>query len=326
MNNKKNDYTHETLRQFFIESENNKNKEKFFLGEKYEDGSREKPESQNYSNNIKLFEHIISTFALPDMTRRGNIPNAKEKLTKNGSLEELAKRINELLSSSTETFDEWHKKACNMLTTKNEDVNLKYGQAQKLVNMSLKYIYCLKDFNTNTEVADWHMTLDSYTLNWIAQHLYEPTGRGNQTELSDTINIKDLAKELSGCFSSSKDEFKDKSEEEIENIIKEKIKTLSKFVENIKWNNLDDNGYKFLQKMIKEFLDTDPPFIAEFYIWPQMQIELIETNIQKDMKTLTKYTEVISHLSVESDNTTHIHINDIEKKIDGFFANLKDSL
>ncbi len=275
-------------------------------------------------DSIAFFYYESLTSIVTLQTRHGNNSNTREKLKKDGIIKELATKINDLLTKSDIEFENWHEGACNYIKN-NKQCKFSYGQAQKLVNMSLKYIYCLEDFDTEINVTAWHMTLDSYTLNWIAQHLYKPTGRGNQTELSDTINIKDLAK-LSGCFSSSKDEFKDKSEEEIENIIKEKIKTLSKFVENIKWNNLDANGYKFLQKKIKEFLDTDPPFIAEFYIWPQMQIELIETNIQKDMKTLTKYTEVISHLSVESDNATHIHINDIEKKIDGFFANLKDSL
>lgn len=307
---------HEILREFFIRSEGSQNKINFFLGDN--------PESKDekYSDRLKLYEDIISNFALPDMTRHGNNSNTREKLKKDGIIKELATKINDLLTKSDIDFENWHEGACNYIKN-NKQCKFSYGQAQKLVNMSLKYIYCLEDFDTEINVTAWHMTLDSYTLNWIAQHLYKPTGRGNQTELSDTINIKDLAK-LSGCFSSSKDEFKDKSKEEIENIIKEKIKTLSKFVENIKWNNLDDNGYKFLQKKIKEFLDTDSPFMAEFYIWPQMQIELIETNIQKDMKTLTKYTEVMSHLSVESDNATHI--NDIEKKIDGFLANLKDSL
>lgn len=316
---------HEILRELFIRSEGSQNKINFFLGDNPESAKCLK---EHNNDREQLYLKIISDFALPDMSRRGNISNAKEKLTETNSLTNLAKNINTLLLSETETFDEWHKNACECIINDNKKskITITYGQAQKLVNMSLKYIYCLEDFDTEINVTAWHMTLDSYTLNWIAQHLYKPTGRGNQTELSDTINIKDLAKELSGCFSSSKDEFEDKSEEEIENKIKEKIKTLSKFVENIKWNNLDDNGYKYLQKKIKEFLDTDPPFIAEFYIWPQMQIELIETNIQKDMKTLTKYTEVISHLSVENDNATHIHINDIEKKIDGFFANLKDSL
>lgn len=302
---------HEILREFFIRSEGSQNKINFFLGDNPESAKCLK---EHNNDREQLYLKIISDFALPDMSRRGNISNAKEKLTKTNSLTNLAKNINTLLSSKTKKFDEWHKNACECVINDNKkkNITITYGQAQKLVNMSLKYIYCLEDFDTGINVTDWHMTLDSYTLNWIAQHLYKPTGRSNQTELSDTIYIKDLAKELSGCFSSS--------EEESE----EKIKTISKFVENIKWNNLDDNGYKFLQKKIKEFLDTDSPFMAEFYIWPQMQIELIETNIQKDMKTLTKYTEVISHLSVESDNATYI--NDIEKKIDGFLANLKDSL
>lgn len=307
---------HEVLREFFIRSEGSQNKINFFLGD------NPKSKDEEYSDRLKLYEDIISNFALPDMTRHGNNSNTREKLKDDGTIKELAIKINDLLTKSDiedKEFENWHECACNYIKN-NKQCKFSYGQAQKLVNMSLKYIYCLEDFNTKINVTAWHMTLDSYTLNWIARHLYKPTERGNQT-----INTKDLAKELSECFSSSEDGFKEKSEDAIEKI-EEKIKTSSKFVANVKWNNLDANGYKFLQKKIKEFLDTDPPFIAEFYIWPQMQIELIETNIQKDMKTLTKYTEVISHLSVESDNATHIHINDIEKKIDGFFANLKDSL
>lgn len=306
MNNKKNDYTHETLRHFFIESENNKNKEKFFLGEKYEDGSREKPESQNYSNNIKLFEHIISTFALPDMTRRGNIPNAKEKLTKNGSLEELAKRINELLSSSTETFDEWHKKACNMLTTKNEDVNLKYGQAQKLVNMSLKYIYCLKDFEDfcSVKLDDWHMTLDSYTLDWIANNIYEP-----RKSLSDE-KAKELYKELKDCIPESKTNTNKKWKT---------VSNYSEFTNNIKWNNLDKDSYYFLQNEVKKFLQS--PFKEEFYIWAETQIDILQSEIIKDLNSIIKYKEIINKLSI---NRKICDIESIEETISNKIKELKE--
>ena len=89
-------------------------------------------------------------------------------------------------------FDLWHDSAGNnFLTAFNTNYSGKkqaYGKAQKIVNMSLKYIYCLfyRDRNNNNtfdpnqisqnvvnsatiaeNVFDYcHMPLDSYTLNW----------------------------------------------------------------------------------------------------------------------------------------------------------------
>ena len=43
-----------------------------------------------------------------------------------------------------------------------------YGQAQKVVNMTFKYLYCLDDAtNYNDHFEHCHVALDSYTLEWI---------------------------------------------------------------------------------------------------------------------------------------------------------------
>lgn len=77
-------------------------------------------------------------------------------------------------------FDEWHKKACeNMI----ESFSLKgdidksfivYGQAQKLVNMTLKYVYVLDD-NNNYGVKNifnhLHVPVDRYILDLAKKDL-----------------------------------------------------------------------------------------------------------------------------------------------------------
>ena len=49
-----------------------------------------------------------------------------------------------------------------------------YGQAQKVINMTFKYLYCLDDKKQYKEdIFDkCHMPLDSYTLQWYKRHIY----------------------------------------------------------------------------------------------------------------------------------------------------------
>ena len=56
--------------------------------------------------------------------------------------------INEVLSKDfiQNTFDEWHQLKCNQLITKFQEVlnyTIFYGQAQKWINMTLKYLYAI---------------------------------------------------------------------------------------------------------------------------------------------------------------------------------------
>ncbi len=72
-------------------------------------------------------------------------------------------------------FDDWHSQTCHdfleILNDKLREKELKeqeYGKAQKIVNMSFKYLYCFDDMD---QKRDWftfcHMPLDKFTLNWL---------------------------------------------------------------------------------------------------------------------------------------------------------------
>ena len=99
--------------------------------------------------------------------------DALEKLKK-----EFFNYFNETEKKKKE-FDEWHAKICNEFIT-NYNValgkdyeHIKFGKAQKIVNMTFKYLYCYN--NVEEKYFQYcHMPLDSYTLNWYKKNVAEP--------------------------------------------------------------------------------------------------------------------------------------------------------
>lgn len=95
---------------------------------------------------------------------------------------------NEKIIEKPDAFDQVHGELCKRWTSKFEgkDANLaKYGKAQKIVNMTFKYMYCW--YYKHPSKRGWeedqkkfqscHMTLDSYTLNWIYDRTYKEERR-----------------------------------------------------------------------------------------------------------------------------------------------------
>lgn len=73
-----------------------------------------------------------------------------------------------------EDFDSWHQKICNALIKEYPVDKLSYGQAQKWINMVIKYTYVLKKLNvvpkslftyvTDAHLLSFHPPIDSYIL------------------------------------------------------------------------------------------------------------------------------------------------------------------
>ncbi len=51
--------------------------------------------------------------------------------------------------------------------------NQKFGKAQKLINMSFKYLYCFDDFRIQhrEKIENCHIPLDSFRLNWYKDNI-----------------------------------------------------------------------------------------------------------------------------------------------------------
>lgn len=84
----------------------------------------------------------------------------------------IACKIREYLNNpKAYSFDVFHGDLCEKLKKCfQEETNITYGQAQKIVNMAFKYLYCLYyrygEFKEN-QFTDCHMPLDSFSLEWF---------------------------------------------------------------------------------------------------------------------------------------------------------------
>lgn len=72
------------------------------------------------------------------------------------------------------SFEEFHKTACNdiMNIFSERYNNVRYGKAQKIVNMTFKYFYCFdKSCQMEEKFDDCHMPLDSKILDWYKANI-----------------------------------------------------------------------------------------------------------------------------------------------------------
>jgi len=145
-----------------------------------------------------------------------------------------------------EAFDELHHKWCNFLIEQFKNKTgepLKYGQAQKIINMAFKYLCCCVKIDIFQDYFKFcHMPLDSVILEWI----WRNRGKAEFSEMK--INKSSI-----GPWSSINWSDDDK-------------------------NDLDDEGqytYMFYVRTIRRIIgDEKNPLEAEFSIWEDMQKEL----------------------------------------------------
>lgn len=81
--------------------------------------------------------------------------------------------IKKALQNIGEPYEKWHEKLCADIISKYPQDYLSYGQAQKWINMTVKYIYILKNLGkfqaefpyiSEENVCRFHVPIDSYIL------------------------------------------------------------------------------------------------------------------------------------------------------------------
>lgn len=118
---------------------------------------------------------------------------------------EIHKAINQLLNSSTCQFKEWHKMICNTIIDYNPKVedlnvnvlkkNMTYGQAQKWVNMTLKYTWLMgliEDENIQKQLC---VPIDNYILKIVKELHGKEMDSFEITKDGDTYKVKPKNKE-----------------------------------------------------------------------------------------------------------------------------------
>lgn len=194
--------------------------------------------------------------ALNDFTPRTE--EIKEKITRDEMLEKLEEEkcgflaafeayFEEVPAKNQDEFDKWHNKMCEkFLGCFNDNFkDLQYGKAQKIVNMTFKNIYCLRDAESKEDYFKYcHIPLDSLTLEWVYRTM-KPTNRKKYT--------------------------------------REKIPAWSKLCYESE-ESAAELSYKSIQEDIRKHFESRnkessgkykwTPLTAEFVIWPQIQLEL----------------------------------------------------
>lgn len=170
----------------------------------------------------------------------------------------------------TEEFDRWHNDACiSALMSLNQyykvpkGKSVRYGKAQKIVNMTFKYLFCLfysdsVDGKLNREEQHkyhvlfrrCHMPLDSFIIEWIYR---------------ETRKIKDLSFIKDNCPSWSNLNY-----EEDESLTLKNIKAGGK-----KYIHSYKNILGIIDIILKEnYYEGYSHLEAELFIWQEMQLHL----------------------------------------------------
>jgi len=107
-------------------------------------------------------------------TLRGIGKNPKSKEAKadcEKAITIFAKKCETGFIKSQEDFDEEHRKLCDQLIFiygKNNFHDFTYGQAQKWINMSIKYLYCFDEKRFGGTLPFIHIAIDNYIFNAIS--------------------------------------------------------------------------------------------------------------------------------------------------------------
>jgi len=93
--------------------------------------------------------------------------NNKSKISRaKGMIADMLQKYFGSTPKNAEAFESWYE---SLLSNSTTNTSLTIGQAQKIINMSFKYLFCCADIrNSKLSHFTWcHMPLDSVTLEWL---------------------------------------------------------------------------------------------------------------------------------------------------------------
>lgn len=167
----------------------------------------------------------------------------------------LKKQIKKFFDEDNMSFDNWHKTTAELFLTNynsmlrekidnNQNVDQNMGKAQKIINMTLKYLYCMEydEETIGIKFEKCHMAIDSYTLEWYF--------RVPNYIMENGEKKKQLSKTSVGCWSKMSEEH---------------------------YHRIQKNIVKYLQEEQKVYIIDSKkmtPLQAEFIIWEEEKLRL----------------------------------------------------
>ena len=215
------------------------------------------------------------------------------------------------------SFDQWHKEMCEEFLAVIEPKyqgGLKYGKAQKIVNMTFKNAYCLqhngiKEDKFEKYFEHCHMPLDSIILEWV--------------------------KRTQAWLCSKDAENNDCKKKKAETLCSTRIPSWSKmnYEECPGFLTSDGKpyyGYKDIQNAIFEYfnkyvekntatkhLKGCTPLQAEFFVWKYLQLELAAEGVYNQFLSFEDLdnTEIKTKKAEYRNKTINEKIADLQKKL-----------
>lgn len=294
------DCTHDELVKLFLNGENEKN-ERLKLNE---EGIKYAllMALKDFTPRTEKREESIS-FAAKDMLEE------LEKSDTHRELEPYSKKFLDFFDEKEKNekeFNDWHEKICEDFLKRFRLKDNKYGKAQKVVNMTFKYIYCLEGAKEKEKYFKFcHMPLDSITLEWF----YRLKEKGVKITI-------------------------DNEEEKI----CRKYPSWSNLRKKSSWKNTSSGnkqdreyGYVDIQNTIRKYFENNTeltPLKAEFIIWPQMQLAMAEEGLFSQLIGAEKdYYETQTYYKIFEKYDTKIQLpkqmgNNYKKKLNEWFRKL----
>lgn len=176
-----------------------------------------------------------------------------------GKKEIVGDMKNYLRADKLESFDEIHKKICvNLIEKCKGRTNMTYGQAQKIINMAFKYLYCCEhDSAMEERFKACHMPLDSFSLEWFKRKFKEKNF-SNPDSYSE--NNKELPERL----------FTKRGEKKL------KVDSIGSWSSMQTWEEglkKQEYPYEFYAYVIKQYCEDNliTPLQLDFIVWSKMQ-------------------------------------------------------
>ena len=125
--------------------------------------------------------------------RFGDTDSSKRYELRKAATEILRKRITELKNNdinSQDKFDSWHKETCSMIRQPYNEagINFSWGQAQKWLNMTIKYLYIVGDCDFKGVFRFCHIPIDNYVFEIAQKELGIPIPRVRWSRWTDYNN------------------------------------------------------------------------------------------------------------------------------------------
>ena len=236
--------------------------------------------------NSQELEYSIAK-AHTDMSRRasGHTP-----IIQNESVSWLKERFifdSPFKYTSLSDFDNWHQTICidycNHMNSKGFSFIMTYGRAQKVLNMTFKYLYCTSAYKAHVEkiIPFLHMTLDGYTLRWYKEVVIKYFN-DNRTHGTTKLKVGDVS-DWSKMNESGKHQYID-----IQKRIREYLRIAISYQYSINTAIIGEETQSDQKNNIINIdIPFDPmrkhPFFAEFIVW---EGEIVRSKVDNLFKGL----------------------------------------